>query len=48
MADQIGEYKRKIAIWKRTGAVDAAGEPLPDSFEFYKFKWAKIRGRNGM
>lgn len=48
MGESIGQYNRRIEVWKRSGAVDGAGEPLPDSFQFFKAKWAMIRGRNGM
>ena len=48
MAEQIGEYNRKIEIWKRVNTTDAAGEPVLGNFAFYKAKWAKVRGRNGM
>lgn len=48
MSELIGEYNRKIEIWKRLDTKDAAGEPVVGNFAFYKQKWAKIRGRNGM
>lgn len=48
MSEQIGEYNRRIEIWKLSGAKDGAGEPIPGDFVLYKAKWAKIRGRNGM
>lgn len=44
----IGAANRRIEIWKLTGAVDAANEPLPDSWELHKERWAEIRGETGM
>lgn len=44
----IGEKNRLIHIWKRSGAVDAANQPLPDSWVLHKSKWSRIRGETGM
>lgn len=44
----IGEYNRMIEIWKPSGEVDAANEPLPDAWILHKEKWARIRGETGM
>jgi len=48
MAEQMGEYNRRIEIWQHTGTKDAAGEFIPGDWVLYKPKWAKIRGRNGI
>lgn len=42
------DRNRRIAIWRRTGAVNAANEPLPDAWEYFKDKWVKIKGETGM
>lgn len=44
----IGERNRRIEIWKPTGAVDAANQPLPDAWVLHKRKWVKVRGETGM
>ena len=44
----IGNRNRLIEIWKPTGAVDGANEPLPDAWEFHKSRWAEIKGESGM
>lgn len=44
----IGAANRMIEIWALSGAVDAANEPLPDSWELVKEKWAAVRGETGM
>lgn len=48
MAEQIGQYNRRIEIWQHTGARDAAGEVLVNDWVLYKQLWSKIVGRNGM
>lgn len=44
----IGEYNRRIEIWKPTGAKNAANEPLPNAWELHKSKWSRVRGETGM
>lgn len=44
----IGEYNRRIEIWKPSGAVDAANQPLPDAWVLHKRRWAHVRGETGM
>lgn len=44
----IGKRNRLIEIWKPTGAVDGANEPLPDAWKLHASRWADIRGESGM
>lgn len=44
----IGEFNRRIEIWKPSGAVDAANQPLPTAWVLHKEKWARIKGETGM
>lgn len=44
----IGAHNRRIEIWKRVGAVDAANEPLPDAWALHRCKWAHVKGVTGM
>lgn len=43
----IGEYNRRIAIWKPAGTVNEANEPTGEMV-LHKHKWARIRGETGM
>lgn len=44
----IGEYNRRVEIWKLTGGVDAANQPLPTAWVLHKRKWARVKGETGM
>lgn len=44
----IGEYNRMIQVWKPSGVVDAANQPLPNAWVLHKEKWSRIRGETGM
>lgn len=44
----IGERNRRIEVWKPTGAVDAANQPLPNAWVLHKAKWAHVKGETGM
>ena len=44
----IGEYNRRVEIWKSTNVLDDANEPVENSWELHKKRWARIRGETGM
>ena len=44
----IGKRNRQIEIWKPSGAVDGANQPLPDAWEPHARRWAHIKGETGM
>lgn len=44
----IGDRNRRIEIWRNSGAVDAANEPVADPWVLHKGKWAQIKGESGM
>lgn len=44
----IGDKNRRIEIWRNTGALDAANEPVADPWVLHKEKWANIKGDSGM
>lgn len=44
----IGKKNRLFEFWKLTGAKDAANDPLPDDYEFFKRRWGEIRGETGI
>lgn len=47
MAENPGEYNKRIRIEKRKAGRTAAGAPL-DEWEFERLCWAKGRGETGM
>ena len=44
----IGKRNRRIEIWKESGAVDGANQPIPDDWLLHAAKWAHIKGETGM
>lgn len=45
---EIGVRNRRIAIWRDSGAVDGANEPVADPWVLHKEKWVHIKGETGM
>lgn len=44
---QAGKLNTRITIQRRTTAVDALGQPLPDGWETYRELWANVRHQSG-
>lgn len=44
----IGDYNRRVEIWKPSGVVDAANEVPADGYVLHKPKWVKYSTETGM
>lgn len=44
----IGEKNRFIEIYRPSGEVDSANEPVADPWTLHKTKWAEVKGETGM
>lgn len=44
----IGARNRRIEIWRPSGAVNEANEPIPNDWVFVKSRWADIKGESGL
>lgn len=44
----IGDRNRRIHIWKPSGAVDGANEPIPDDWVLHTSRWANVKGESGL
>lgn len=44
----IGNRNRRIGIWKLSGAVNEANEPIPNDWVFVKSRWADVKGESGL
>lgn len=47
MSELIGNYNKRIEIWKLSGAVNAANKPIQD-WAFFKRKWSWVKGKSGL